>query len=99
MVALKEFIDKGFKKDILPFHNEVVLHRDIDNYRYTIYIDPEEGIAFYKSKLITGTTMEECDKQLKEHEGSKVWVAPLDIVELSTKLYKEILEAKNGKLY
>ena len=94
MSAFKEFIDKGFEEDILPFHNEVVLHRDIDNYRYTIYIDPEEGIAFHKSKLITGATMEECDKQLKEHEGSKVWVAPLDIVELSTKLYKELLEVK-----
>ena len=99
MVALKEFIDKGFEEDILPFHNEVVLHRDIDNYRYTIYIDPEEGIAFYKSKLITGTTMEECDKQLEEHEGAKIWVAPLDIAELAVKLYTELLEVKNEKFY
>ena len=98
MSAFKEFIDKGFKDDVLPFHNELVLHKDVDNYRYTIYIDPEEGIAFYKSKLITGTTMEECDKQLEEHEGAKVWVAPIDIVELATKLYKELLEVKNGKI-
>ena len=28
MSAFKEFIDKGFKDDVLPFHNELVLHRE-----------------------------------------------------------------------
>ena len=93
MSVFKEFIDKGFKDCLYP-SSDMTFYKDVDGWRYTVDVNSKLGISFYKFKLVDGKSISECIKQYAEHEGPRVWVAPLDIVELAVKLFKELLEVK-----